>query len=97
MSNPKELQGARRRAAVAANEAALIESLPRRVGQRVRWKVNGLEWERRGDDEWAPIHEYHHDVGIYDSRHVATVAGRASNELRPQWSKVPDSTLNHNP
>ena len=71
--NPKELRHARKVANEAAAMLEAIESLPRRRGQRVRWR-NDVIWTRVGDDQWTPWSEHQPDgmpVGVYPSAHVA--------------------------
>lgn len=56
----------------AAQKVEKIESLPKKLGARIRWTHNGVEWERVGGNAWKPVAQPESEH--YPSEHIARLA-----------------------
>ncbi len=53
----KEITKAVLEAQRAMNNLTAVALLPQTIGARIKWRSNGLVWERLGDDQWWPLED----------------------------------------
>lgn len=68
------------RKALAELEGATLDlrrilSLPTEIGARVQWRVNGVIWERTGEDAWVPVNNGPQRDETWPSSHIASTSG----------------------